>query len=254
MLYFLTIKKTPVRHGIREVSGADYIRNNRNLKVDNLTNETKEWDKRVKSISKGPTEIIKQIGSFPKTKHPPQTMRVDSWVSAPFLFIFLHGDFYEPKSTGQDVARSFDRTFVFVESAPNSVAAQQGWPVQIVNDQLVVRSYSGRFSYGTEESSNAAPPAPASAAVAVSPPPSSVPTTTLPAPSTSPAAASVLSTLPSATTAQQELLIQQVMQQTGMTYSFSRQCLIENSYDINSALNVFNSVKASLPPEAFMRV
>ena len=43
--FSVAVAKTPQRHGFKEAPSPEYVRNSRNLKMESITNESKEWGK-----------------------------------------------------------------------------------------------------------------------------------------------------------------------------------------------------------------
>lgn len=226
-----------------------------------------------KSASKGfpvgANAIMAVLAKMPKTTHPlndASKFVVDSWLlpnqavgalvgadsssgaqqngggsteqrPEAVLFINVKGEYQEHPSMGY---RSFDRTFIVAPSAPGSTAANAGWPCVILSEQLTVRHYSGTASWrpGTLASGDQAQQAlqpqqqqgqPSAAAPGSGPQP------------------------PPGINEQQHFLSLEFARQTGLTYPFALQCLQENGWQPQAAMEVFQNLKGqgAIPQEAF---
>lgn len=102
----------------------------------------------VQLLHTGPSEIGAAFAACPGTKHDIEhapNLVVDAFPlvgvlhGGDALFINLHGQFAESPTNGM---RSFDRSFVLAVAAEGTPAQMAGWPVVIISDLWVVRSYS----------------------------------------------------------------------------------------------------------------
>lgn len=218
-----------------------------------------------KGVPVGAASIMATIKKIPATTHPvtdPAKFVVDSWIlpnaavgalagtkdgtqtqrlekPEAVLFISVKGEFAEGPSYG---VRSFDRTFIVAPSSPESAAAKAGWPCTILAEQLTVRQYSGIDGWkvgslpvddAAQQAGQAAPAPPAAANGTPAGAPSAQPSNTQ--------------------EAQQHSLALQFANETGLTYPFAVQCLQENGWQAQPAMQVFQSLKAArtIPAEAF---
>lgn len=49
----------------------------------------------------------------------------------------------------------------------------------------------------------------------------------------------------------QEVLVEQVKQRTGMNAQYASMCLVQNGWDLDTALRNFEEIKGSIPPDAY---
>lgn len=133
-----------------------YKNNNRNLF------QTKDSNRRFDLIQHGPISIVNTLLNLPNTKHPflqdPSKLIVDSWqipsaslgrevqFQGAVLFLSIHSEFVEVPNNSN---KSFDRAFMIVPADAASVA--KGVPFQIVNDTLVIRSFTGNRAWVNAE-------------------------------------------------------------------------------------------------------
>ncbi|KAL7752447.1 nuclear mRNA export, poly(A)+RNA binding protein [Sorochytrium milnesiophthora] len=124
--------------------GSSY-RQGRNLKL------VQDPRQRLERLHYGPQAIVSTLNNLPASKHSldtsPTDYVVDAWqVSLPpnnsaIMFISVHGSFLEANNSNRK--RHFDRMFTLVPSLPGSDAANQNIPLQITQDELVVRTEAG---------------------------------------------------------------------------------------------------------------
>ncbi|KAA1467548.1 NTF2-like protein [Dentipellis sp. KUC8613] len=209
----------------------------------NLSRVGGQVNKMLNSLHIGREDAIKAMISLPKTQHditgPSEKFCIDAWpVQQPdrmVLFLSLHGQFTEEPAGG---VRSFDRSFILAPAAPESRAKANGWDVEILSDQLVVRAYSSHESWRPGPllvqalAANSAQSASASV----------------------PSRASILAALPPGLNipeAQLSLVVQ-LSQQTKLTAMFAIDCLETNGWDMARAMANFEQVKGTLGRDAFL--
>jgi len=186
-----------------------YKQKSRNLVI------VKDLDRRVSMLHSGRVAIVHCLNSLPQTRHSYDNMRIDAYVlpnigSTPVLCINLQGDFYEVSAKEN---RSYDRTLLLAPCPPNSPAAVQGRPVIIMNDQLHVRHYAPL------------PPIAATTTTTTTTTTTSTTATILPAPSP------------------QLQLIEKLSFITRLKPDYARQCLEQNLWSYDKALEAFMSLK-----------
>ena len=106
----------------------------------------------------GSDNIIRTFMKLPATAHPinepPEKKKfiIDSVsLQSNFgiqLMVTVHGELLEGP---QQIKRSFDRTFVIIPSHASSKAAVSGIPYILLNDQLVLRCFSGNFEWANAD-------------------------------------------------------------------------------------------------------
>lgn len=212
-----------------------------------------------KGFPRGPGAILATFNKLPKTTHPltdPSKFAYDAWLlpnkaigasmastdggnTKPdaLLFISVHGEFAEAPSQG---VRSFSRCFVVAPVLPGSQAANLGWPCVIISDQLTVRQYAGTAAWDKD------------AATALN---GATPSTSSNQASSDVPAGNNNAVMPGLTPEQNALVVQ-LSGQTGLTMPFALQCLSDNEWNPQLALERFQALKASgaIPAEAFMAV
>ncbi|WWC91628.1 uncharacterized protein L201_006574 [Kwoniella dendrophila CBS 6074] len=164
--------------------------------------------------------------AVPRTKHPlsdPSKWCFDTWVldgegENTKLCLMIQGEFEEMPS---GTYRTFSRTFVLSPAVPGSPAANAGWPAVILSDTMTVHSYFGTAAFDERGRSLA------THGVTIQPP------------SIAPAA-------------NNDALITQMTQRTGMNAQFSQLCLEQNGWNFEAALKNFEEIKGTIPPEAFV--
>eukprot|EP01114_Cavostelium_apophysatum_P016533 TRINITY_DN4725_c0_g1_i1.p1 TRINITY_DN4725_c0_g1~~TRINITY_DN4725_c0_g1_i1.p1 ORF type:complete len:612 (+),score=142.05 TRINITY_DN4725_c0_g1_i1:148-1983(+) len=202
-------------------AAADFYRNNnRNFQT------VKDQKRRDTFVHTGRVDIIHFMNSMPLTKHKPEDLRVDAFVmqnlGQPILTIQIHGSFVEPATS---TSRSYDRTFLLSPAAPNSTAATQGWPAVILNEQLHVRDHETQMPAPSPPNSGPnVPGSPASNIVAN--------------PITSPP---VLN--PTLEPMKQQM-VEKLMLATKLKPMFAKQCLDENGWNFDKAVEVFMTLQS----------
>ncbi|THH21303.1 hypothetical protein EW146_g226 [Bondarzewia mesenterica] len=204
----------------------------------NLSRVAGAVDKMVKSLHVGREEVVKAITSLPRMRHEvassPEKFCIDAWPvtqgEKTTLFLSVHGQFTEEPVGG---IRSFDRSFILAPATPESRARLNGWDVEILSDQLVVRGYSSHEAWK-----------PGAMLVQAAAAPS--------IPSIPEAQASLLNSIPEP----QRSLVVQISQRTGLNVRFSVDCLQGNGWDLDKAMANFEQVKVrtrgTLGREAFL--
>ncbi|KAK0272343.1 nuclear mRNA export, poly(A)+RNA binding protein [Friedmanniomyces endolithicus] len=212
-----------------------YLKSSRNLK------KIQQLPARQARKYRGTQAVAEALAMLPGTRHPDLASEARKWmVEAKMVpgvpdptgaspggvdgfLITVHGEFEELNLSGQSSKkRSFDRSFVL---GPGGVAG-----VRIVSDMLTLRSYGGAQAFEPEtfdawsETSTTIPVAE-------------------PAAPGLPAGLSI---------AEAEQMVAQLMQQTGMTLSYAKDCLDQVGWNYLGAVEAFGKVRGSLPAEAFV--
>ncbi|KAJ7690139.1 hypothetical protein B0H17DRAFT_1065625 [Mycena rosella] len=198
-------------------------------------------DRVIDALHVGSQDIVQALMKLPLTKHDilgaPENFCVDAFLAGVGLLVIVHGQFIEAPSQG---VRSFDRTFMLAPAPEGSRAKSNGWDVVILSDQWTIRGFSkpeawapGPMLVQATLESNPPPPPPRQPQL----PP-------LPADQQA-----LLGSLPE----QQRAPVIQVCGQTGLTVKYALDCLMGNGWDLERAVANFNQVKATLPPDAFLR-
>lgn len=115
-------------------------------------------NQRVTKLHQGRDQIAQAFQHLPHTKHPieePSAFVADGFQvqigAAAGIMITVHGEFIEyGHPGGQELRRSFDRTFLLGPPVP---ATNPGSQCVVVSDLLVLRPFSGRDSWIPEEGS-----------------------------------------------------------------------------------------------------
>lgn len=180
-------------------------------------------------------DLMTWLKKIPGTQHPltdASAWSVDAWYpgnDTDRICAVIQGEFQElPSGT----YRSFTRTFMLVAAPAGSQAQLKEWPCCILSDTMVVHSYLGRASFDKDPSKTTL----AKAGVTIVPPVVAAP-------------AGTSTTAPPAE--QQATLIAQVQQRTGMNAAYSEMCLAPNGWDVERAVADFNSMRETIPAEAF---
>ncbi|TKA67051.1 hypothetical protein B0A55_11068 [Friedmanniomyces simplex] len=214
-----------------------YLKNSRNLK------RIQQLPARQSRKFRGTKAVADAMAMLPITKHPDLASEARKWmVEAKMVpgvpdhtgaspdgvdgfLITVHGEFSElDTTTGQPKKRrSFDRVFVL---GPGGVAG-----VRIVSDMLTLRGYGGAQAFEPETVDAWTEPAP---------------TTTL---APEPAAPGLPAGLQ---IAEAEQMVAQLMQQTGMTLSYAKDCLDQVGWNFVGAVEAFGRVRSNLPADAFV--
>ncbi|TRM64263.1 hypothetical protein BD626DRAFT_491278 [Schizophyllum amplum] len=193
----------------------------------------------LRSLHAGPQHIVETLCKLPGTRHDmastSEKFCIDAFPvkhgTSMALMLVVHGEFTE---VGPEGIRSFDRTFMLAPAADGSRAKAAGWDVTILNDQLMVRAYSSPEVWtmgpllvqAQSQKPKAAPP-------------------TLP-----PAQQAALDAVPDL----QRPMVLELCRRSGLTVSYSVDCLVGNSWDLDRAWANFEAVKGTLPPDAFTAV
>ncbi|KAI9457196.1 NTF2-like protein [Russula earlei] len=201
----------------------------------NLSRVAGVVDKMLKSIHVGRENVLSAMASLPRTKHDivgsAEKFCIDAWPvtheDRTTLFLSIHGQLVEEPVGG---VRSFDRSFVLVPALEGSRAKSNGWDVEILSDQLVIRGYSSHEAWS---------PGP----LLVQAAPSVVPSASLPA--------SVLQEL-GLIPEPQRSLVTQICMLTRLNVRFAVDCLQNNAWDVDQAVAKFEQVKGTLGRDAFL--
>lgn len=214
-------------------------------------------DKRIKSLIKADHHQSRPAGqqseverwlvkTLPRTRHPKTD--AEKWIFDAInlgavggierMLLTVHGEYEELPSEGK---RSFSRAFVLAPAPAGSPAALAGWNATIISDQLSVRNYNGYGAFTQTLAVGGAsiylPPVASTA-----PPPSGV---EIPIP------ADIQSMTAGKITPQQMQVIAQLQQQTNLTTIMAINCAEVAAYDLMMALNKFQEVRSTIPPDAF---
>ncbi|KAI7186759.1 hypothetical protein KC363_g6373 [Hortaea werneckii] len=216
-----------------------YLKSSRNLK------RISQLPARQSRISRGSQAVATAFAALPATKHPDLIAEARKWlIEAKMIpgvpdpsgasangvdgfLITVSGEFDEV-SGGKK--RSFDRTIVLGPGAgPDGV--------RIVSDLLTIRGYGGMQAYEPENVDiSVAQPQPAQLPVPAAP--------VEPAPPALPAGLSLELA---------EQMVQELSKRTNMTIAYAKDCLDQTGWNGDAALAAFESVKGSLPPDAFVQ-
>ena len=211
-----------------------YIKNSRNLK------KISQLPARQNRHFRGPNSVAEIFAALPKTKHPNLTSDAEKWMIEAHIqpgvpdpsgqsvtgvdgFMITMSGEYEELDEASGVAkkkRSFDRTFIIGPGGPSGV--------RIVSDMLTVRAYGGFQAFQTKTRD-----------MAQVPPTNATATPSLP---------------PGLSIEMAEQMVNEMQRQTSMTLPYAKDCLDQMGWDFQKGLEVFASVKASLPAEAFVQV
>jgi len=201
----------------------------------NLSRVAGAVDKVLKSIHVGRESVLSAMASLPKMKHDivgaAEKFCIDSWPvtheERTTLFLSIHGQLVEEPVGG---VRSFDRSFILVPAPDGSRAKANGWDVEILSDQLVIRGYSSHEAWS---------PGP----LLVQAAPSSN--------QSAPLASSIQREL-EAVPEPQRSLVAQICTLTHLNVQFAVDCLQNNRWDVEQALANFEQVKGTLGRDAFL--
>ena len=120
----------------------DYLEISRSVDMESL-------DKLTDRLHGSAINISSFLSNIRGTQHDPSSFVVDtvllpgSVLGEPVLKVDVHGVFLE---TDTQVKRSFDRVFLLATTQPGTRAAEDGWPVVVLNDQLHIRPYARPIS------------------------------------------------------------------------------------------------------------
>eukprot|EP00158_Paraphelidium_tribonemae_P009919 Partr_v1_DN29000_c0_g1_i4_m25180 putative Nuclear RNA export factor len=196
--------------------------------------------------------IISHFHRLPVTKHKnPSSFLVDSWQISmpnrpPQLFINVHGAFDELSKSARTVERWFDRLFILRPCTPGSEAERAGWPVVVMNDMLIVRPSKTDESYRRLVKIATSPAMVEDLAehsrYALLP-------HILGSTSTTPHNGSTGQNMSD----QQRMVVMQFSKETGLNPEFSYICLVEQSWNVARAMEVFIQARNEnrIPPQAF---
>ncbi|KAK4498697.1 hypothetical protein PRZ48_009207 [Zasmidium cellare] len=213
-----------------------YIRNSRNLK------KISQLPARQSRLFRGPKQISDMFATLPKTKHPDLGVEARKWLiechvqpgipdptgqspnGVDGFSIYIHTEYEELDTTGQLTGkkRSCDHSFQIGPGGPQGV--------RIISHELTIRAYGGVQAFEAEAPPQGGPPSPPQQAVDVEP--------------------HVQAGL---SRQQAEEMCALLSQQTGMTLPYCKDCLDQVAWDAQRALASFESVKASLPADAFVQ-
>ncbi|KAI7605512.1 hypothetical protein KC346_g10987 [Hortaea werneckii] len=216
-----------------------YLKSSRNLK------RISQLPARQSRISRGSQAVATAFAALPATKHPDLIAEARKWLieakmvpgvpdpsgasanGVDGFLITVSGEFDEV-SGGKK--RSFDRTIVLGPGAgPDGV--------RIVSDLLTIRGYGGMQAYEPENTDiSVAQPQPVQVPVPAAP--------VEPAPPALPAGLSL---------EMAEQMVQELSKRTNMTIAYAKDCLDQTGWNGDAALAAFESVKGSLPPDAFVQ-
>ncbi|RSH91777.1 nuclear mRNA export, poly(A)+RNA binding protein [Saitozyma podzolica] len=206
-----------------------------NLPSRNFFRGANSVETRMKTL-KSPTdqaELLRWWRAVPQTKHPledPGKWCIDAWVLdgegvETKLCAMIQGEFQEMPS---GTYRSFSRTFILADAPQGSAANAAGWPAVVLSDTMIVTSYLSSGAYDNRRSI---------AAYGV---------TIVPPTPVSPGANATVGAPPN-----QDMLVEQMRQRTGMNVQFATMCLAQNGWDFEVALKNFEEIKATIPAEAY---
>lgn len=211
-----------------------WIKRSRNLK------KITQLPARQNRLFKGAQALHETWASLPTTRHPSLESQPEKWLiecqAQPGLpdptgaspcgvdgfLVTVHGEFEEiDVSTNQPTKkRSFDRSFCLGPGGPTGV--------RVVSDILNLRTYGGSNAFRPENNDASVP-----VQTNVAAPPTGLPTGLTPELA--------------------EQMIIQLQQATSMTVSYAKDCLEQVQWNYDSALEIFNAVRATLPPDAFIQ-
>jgi len=200
----------------------------------NLSRVAGMVDKMLKSIHVGRENVLNAISSLPRTKHDivgaADKFCIDAWPvtheDRTTLFLSVHGQLVEEPVGG---VRSFDRSFVLVPASEGSRAKANGWDVEVLSDQLVIRGYSNHEAWNPGPLLVQAAPINQAASL-----PASI--------------QQELGAIPEP----QRSLVTQVCVLTRLNFKFAVDCLQNNGWDVDQAVAKFEQVKGTLGREAFL--
>jgi nuclear RNA export factor len=233
----------PIRAKIQGFQYSKEMPNQRNLEWSpwlgagsrNLSRVGGAMDKMLKSIHVGREKVLNALITLPKTKHDiagaADKFCIDAWPvtqDRTTLFLSIHGQFVEESVGG---VRSFDRSFVLVPAPEGSKAKANGWNVEVLSDQLVIRAYSSHEAW--------------------TPGPLLVQATSSGSQTSSVSTASINQEL-GAIPEPQRSLVTQVCTLTRLNVQFAVDCLQNNGWDVDKAVANFEQVKGTLGQNAFL--
>lgn len=215
-----------------------YIKGSRNLK------KIAHVQARQNRMFRGTKAVAGAFDALPRSRHPDLASEARKYMIEAHLqpglldptgaspqgvdgfFVSMHGEFQEVNEAGQPgKTRSFDRTFILGAGLAG---------VRVVCDLLTIRAYGGSQAFDPEtvEGSHA------------SNLPAQPPQTIDAAPQL-PAGVSIEIA---------EQMVIEMQKQTGMTVAYTKDCLEQVNWDFERGLGVFATVRANLPPTAFLQL
>lgn len=218
-----------------------YIPKSRNMV--RLRNPTAIKDR----CARGPAAILKTWDTLPRTLHDvsdPTKWNYDSrnisFEDTVGMLLTVHGEYEEPENVAMEgiaSKRSFTRTFMVLPNGPTGYLIRR--------DMLLVRAYGGSGAWQPETLMPQLAQAPQPAVPQVPQQPVN-------------AAPQPTAAQPVADPKQQiikQQLIQQVMEQTGLTPAYAEMCLEQTGWNLAQAVQAFIEVRASgqLPSDALAR-
>ncbi|KAJ6570093.1 hypothetical protein DFH09DRAFT_1154023 [Mycena vulgaris] len=194
-------------------------------------------DRVIDALHVGSQDIVQALMKLPLTKHDilgaPEKFCVDSFLAGVGLLVIVHGQFIEAPSQG---VRSFDRTFMLAPAPEGSRAKMSGWDVVILSDQWTIRGFSKPEAW-------APGPMLVQATLESNPPPAA-------APAAAPARPAGAPRLTPGSTAR---TCDPGVRADGVDGQVRVRLPSWNGWDLERAVANFNQVKATLPPDAFLR-
>jgi nuclear RNA export factor len=206
-----------------------YIKGSRNLK------KISQLPARQNRLFRGAKAVSDAFAELPVTKHPDLATESSKWLIEAHIqpglpdplnnspagvdgfFISIHGEFKETE-TGK--RRSADHAFYIGPGGSTGV--------RIISHTMTIRAYGG---------SQAFQPVP----------------NTPPLPAVEAATSDGVPQLPAGISVElAEQMVNELTKQTGMTLQYSSDCLTQTGWNFDGALAAFQSVKANLPPAAFV--
>ncbi|KAH9972126.1 NTF2-like protein [Lactifluus volemus] len=227
----------PARAKIQGFQYSKEMPNQRNLEWSpwlgagsrNLSRVAGAVDKMLKSIHVGREDVVNAMASLPQTKHDivgaAEKFCIDAWPvtheGRTTLFLSIHGQLVEEPIGG---VRSFDRSFVLVPAPEGSRAKANGWDVEVLSDQLVIRAYSSHEAWNLgplllQATSSGSQLAPLPASIEQE-----------------------LGTIPEP----QRSLVTRICTLTRLNVPFAVDCLQNNGWDVDRAVANFEQVKVRL--------
>jgi len=219
----------------------------------------------------GTGDIMQCFSMMPRTRH--DTNEGEKFVIdassmdigiGPTLHITVHGQYVEEPGM-VDGIRSFDRTMILVPAPPDSEVHRLGWSVIVASDMLTVRGYSSHDTWNpgsliTQRQALAVPQnattLSSTAATASGAEPPSQPQPIIEddgVPSGTPDFILQDPLLPQLAPKQRHIAIM-LMSDTGLTLKTAIECLEASTWDKEAALQLFQSVKDTIPKEAFIQL
>ncbi|KAJ7671531.1 hypothetical protein DFH06DRAFT_1177844 [Mycena polygramma] len=203
-------------------------------------------DRVIDALHIGGQDIVQALVKLPLTKHDilgaPENFCVDAFLAGVGLLVSVHGQFIEGVFPPSQGIRSFDRTFMLAPAPEGSRAKMNGWDVVILSDQWTIRGYSKPEAWKPG-------PMLVQATLDSNPPARQQQQQQSQQPALPPDQQALLGSVPEP----QRPLVIQVCGQTGLNVKYALDCLNGNGWDLERAVANFNQVKATLPPDAFLR-